>query len=270
MRPYEVNKGDTEALYEKYKLKAFKVLESKSLWAYRKLINEIVDAFDHLDIKYVKKPRVGIVGEILVKYHPLANNQLAKVLEEEGVEVSVPDLLDFFLYTAYTAKFKYEKLNASRKVWRNSKIAIEVIELMRRPMKKALDNSKNFKSPSRIEVKAKLAEELISLGNQSGEGWFLTGEMVELVEHGVDNIVCVQPFACLPNHVVGKSMIKPIKAKYPYANITAIDYDPGASEVNQLNRLKLMLSVAFSNMDKKLADVKNYPPKVKYDEENLA
>jgi len=270
MRPYEVNKGDSEALFQKYKLKAFKVLETGSLRQYKKLIKEIVKAFDQIEIKYVEKPKVGIVGEILVKYHPSGNNQLAKVLEDEGAEVSVPDLMDFFLYTAYTSKFKYEKLNASWKAWRNSRIAIEVIEWIRRPMKKALKKSENFKAPTRIEVKAKLAEQLISLGNQTGEGWFLTGEMVELVEHGIDNIVCVQPFACLPNHVVGKSMIKPIKAKYPYANIAAIDYDPGASEVNQLNRLKLMLSVAFSNLDKKLADVEDYPKKVDYDKKNLA
>ncbi len=138
-------------------------------------------------------------------------------------------------------------------------------------MKKALSNSKNFRAPTRIEEKAKLAGKLISLGNQTGEGWFLTGEMIELVEHGVENIVCVQPFACLPNHVVGKSMIKPIRKEYPYANIAAIDYDPGASEVNQLNRIKLMLSVAFSNLEKKTGTVTMaYPKKHELNDENLA
>ncbi len=145
------------------------------------------------------------------------------------------------------------------------------MEWARGPVRRALEKSTHFSAPTRIEEKARLAGKLISLGNQTGEGWFLTGEMVELVEHGVDNIVCVQPFACLPNHVVGKSMIKPIKAEYPYANIAAIDYDPGASEVNQLNRVKLMLSVAFSNLEKKLADVAYYPQPINLDEEeNLA
>jgi len=270
IRPYEVTEGETNRLYQVYKEKAFKVLEKGKIGDYKRLVDEIVEAFDKIEIHQIDKPKVGIVGEILVKYHPTGNNQLAKVLEEEGVEVSVPDLMDFFLYSAYNAKFKFEKLNGSRKSWITNKMAIEVIEWFRKPMREALNKSRHFRPPTRIEEKAKLAEKLISLGNQTGEGWFLTGEMVELVEHGVENIVCVQPFACLPNHVVGKSMIKPIKAEYPYANIAAIDYDPGASEVNQLNRVKLMLSVAFSNMDKKLATVEKYPEPVKLEEENLA
>ena len=270
MRPYEINEGQTMALYEHYREKAFAVLRSGRMGAYKKLIQEIVDAFDKIPIHQVVKPKVGIVGEILVKYHPTGNNQLARVLEEEGAEVSVPDLMDFFLYTAYNAKFKYEKLNASRKQWVGNRLAIEVIEFYRSAMKKALRKSKNFRAPSRIEEKAELASKLISLGNQTGEGWFLTGEMIELVEHGVENIVCVQPFACLPNHVVGKSMIKPIRKEYPYANIAAIDYDPGASEVNQLNRIKLMLSVAFSNLEKKSVAATPYPQKHELKGENLA
>lgn len=259
IRPYEVNKGETMALYESYKLKAFDVLKTRSMRQYSKLIKEIIEAFDHIEIRNENRPKVGIVGEILVKYHPTGNNHLARVLEEEGAEVSVPDLLDFFLYSAYNTKFKYKKLNATFKHWAISKAAIELMEFFRRPAVKAFKKSKNFEPPTRIEEKAELAGKLISLGNQTGEGWFLTGEMVELVKHGVENVVCVQPFACLPNHVVGKSMIKPIKKEYPYANIAAIDYDPGASEVNQLNRIKLMLSVAFSNLDKQLNNVTDYP-----------
>jgi len=251
VRPYEVNAGETERVFQEYKARAIEVLKSGSFVQYRRVIHDIVKAFDAIPRIDKVIPRVGIVGEILIKYHPTGNNQLVKVLENEGVEVCVPDLIDFFLYTAYNAKFKFTHLNGTKKQWIGNKIAIEVIELFRSPMRKALKKSRFFKAPTRIEVKAKLAQKLISLGNQTGEGWFLTGEMVELVEHGIDNIVCVQPFACLPNHVVGKSMIKPIKAEYPYANIAAIDYDPGASEVNQLNRLKLMLSVAFSNLEKK-------------------
>jgi predicted nucleotide-binding protein (sugar kinase/HSP70/actin superfamily) len=149
--------------------------------------------------------------------------------------------------------FKYEKLAGTKKSMGNSLKGIKLIEWYRKSMKEALKDSSRFNPPSTIDKKARKAEELISLGNQGGEGWFLTAEMMELIEDGVENIVCVQPFACLPNHVMGKGMIKPIREKYPIANIAAIDYDPGASEVNQLNRIKLMLSVAFRNLDKKNA-----------------
>lgn len=249
-RPYEKIPGATNALHRKWAQKAIDNLESANIFTFNKNVRAIVKDFDTLERIDIKKPKVGIVGEILVKYHPTANNQLVKVLEAEGVEVCVPELLDFFLYTAYNAKFKLEKLNGKKKTWFYSNMFIKVAELYRSSTKKALTKSKNFKAPTSIEEKAEHAQELISLGNQTGEGWFLTGEMVELVKHGVENIICVQPFACLPNHVVGKSMIKPIRNKYPMANIVAIDYDPGASEVNQLNRIKLMLAVANSNLEK--------------------
>ncbi|MBN2222734.1 MAG: 2-hydroxyacyl-CoA dehydratase, partial [Vallitaleaceae bacterium] len=268
IRPYEVNKGETMEMYQKYRQEAFTVLSTGSFMKFSRHIKKVVKAFDQVPVEITNRPKVGIVGEILVKYHPTGNNHLAKVLEEEGAEVRIPDLMDFFLYTAYNNKFKYEKLNTSLKTWMGNKIAIEIIEAARRPMKKALQKSKHFSPPTRIEEKAKLAQELISLGNQTGEGWFLTGEMVELVKHGVENVVCVQPFACLPNHVVGKSMIKPIKKKYPMANIVAIDYDPGASEVNQLNRIKLMLSVAFSNLENNNKDVEFFK-KLNTEEEHI-
>ncbi|PKM52380.1 MAG: 2-hydroxyglutaryl-CoA dehydratase [Firmicutes bacterium HGW-Firmicutes-7] len=252
-RPYEKVVGATNALHKKWLEKAIINLQNGNILEYKKNVKNIVKDFDELERLNVVKPKVGIVGEILVKYHPTGNNELVKVLEAEGVEVCIPDLLDFFLYTAYNAKFKYEKLNGNKKTWIYSNLFIKIAEIYRSSAKKALKSSKHFNPPTTIEEKAKHAQELISLGNQTGEGWFLTGEMIELVKHGVENIVCVQPFACLPNHVVGKSMIKPIRKQYSYANIVAIDYDPGASEVNQLNRIKLMLSVAFSNLDKKIA-----------------
>ena len=128
-----------------------------------------------------------------------------------------------------------------------------MIEMYRKNMKRALIKSRHFGPPSTIYKKAQKATELISLGNQGGEGWFLTAEMMELIEGGVENIVCVQPFACLPNHVMGKGMIKPIRKRYPYANISPIDYDPGASEVNQINRIKLMIETSWKNLEKKQA-----------------
>jgi predicted CoA-substrate-specific enzyme activase len=250
-RPYELVEGAANELYEYWRQKAKETIISGNFIKYRKELKAIVEAFDQLPRKDIIKPKVGIVGEILIKYHPTGNNQLASVLEKEGVQVVLPDLMDFFLYSAYNQKFKYEKLNGSKKAWQIARLAIWIIDLYRGTARKNLDVSKHFHGPSSIVEKAILAERLISLGNQTGEGWFLTGEMVELVKDGVENIVCVQPFGCLPNHVVGKSMIKPIKKMYPMANIAAIDYDPGASEVNQLNRVKLMLSVAFSNLEKK-------------------
>jgi predicted CoA-substrate-specific enzyme activase len=250
-RPYEAEVGSANAMYNQWRQKAMATIISGNIITFRKQCIEIVEAFDKLPRKDIIKPKVGIVGEILVKYHPTGNNQLAQVLEDEGVQVVLPDLMDFYLYNAYNYKFRYEKLNGTKKGWRGANLAIKIMSWYRQAAGKALHASKHFHAPSSIEEKGKLAKQLISLGNQTGEGWFLTGEMVELVKDGVENVVCVQPFGCLPNHVVGKSMIKPIKKMYPMANIAAIDYDPGASEVNQLNRVKLMLSVAFSNLEKK-------------------
>ncbi len=267
-RPYEKVEGSANELYESWKHICIKNVENGNIFTFKKNIKAIVNDFDKLELIQLNKPKVGVVGEILIKYHPTGNNQLVEVLEKEGAEVSVPDLLDFFLYCAYNAKFKYEKLGASKKGWKYAKLAIQVIEQYRKPAKAALEKSKRFRAPTTIEEKAHHAEELISLGNQTGEGWFLTGEMVELVKHGIENIVCVQPFACLPNHVVGKSMIKPIKKKYERANIAAIDYDPGASEVNQLNRIKLMLAVAKKNLE--INNVEAFPEKKKNDNEKYA
>ncbi|MDA3847116.1 MAG: acyl-CoA dehydratase activase-related protein [Vallitaleaceae bacterium] len=252
-RPYELVEGDTNRLHKKWLDIIDHSLKSGNIITYRRNVRRMVAEFDSIPRNGLIKPKVGIVGEILVKYHPTANNQIVKVLEEEGAEVIVPDLMDFFLYSIYNSKFKYEKLNGTKKGWRMANLAIKLIEWYRSPGKKALKKSTHYSPPTSIEEKAGHAEELLSLGNQTGEGWFLTGEMVELVKHGVENIVCVQPFGCLPNHVVGKSMIKPIRHMYPYANISAIDYDPGASEVNQLNRIKLMLAVADRNLEERLS-----------------
>jgi predicted nucleotide-binding protein (sugar kinase/HSP70/actin superfamily) len=170
-------------------------------------------------------------------------------LEKEGVEAVVPDLTDFLLYCAYDAKFKYKYLSGSYLDTIIKGGAIKFIEYFRRHMKNALKNSKRFLPPSGIDELAGDASKVLSIGNETGEGWLLTAEMIELIKNGAKNIVCMQPFACLPNHVTGKGMIKELKRRYPGSNIATIDYDPGASEVNQLNRLKLMLSVAFKSME---------------------
>ncbi len=248
VRPYEIIPGSANLLFDRWIDRCTEQLLSGDPKAFARNIEGIVEEFSQLEISRQIKPRVGVVGEILVKYHPAANNDIVGVLENSGAEAVVPDMLDFFLYSAYDSVYLSRNLSGSRKQYWLGKFIIHYMEKHRRLVKKTLQNSTRFDPPHSIYHKAALAKEMISLGHHCGEGWLLTAEMIELIEEGVPNIVCVQPFACLPNHVCGKAMIKPLKEKYPQANITAIDYDPGASEVNQINRIKLMLSVAFKNL----------------------
>ncbi len=246
VRPYEKNRGAADALHQKWRAICIDSLTNpKTPYRYKSVCRDLVEAFDALPLdEAVQKPRVGIVGEILVKYMPLANNHLVALLEKEGAEVVVPDLIDFFNYSFYGAQYAAEYLGEKKSAAILSKAAIALFEHFRRPAKAALKNSRRFSAPLSIYDIAELAKPLLSLGNRYGEGWLLAGEMVELITHGTPNIVCIQPFACLPNHVVGKGVIKSLRKLYPQANVVAVDYDPGASEVNQLNRIKLMLSAA--------------------------
>jgi len=246
VRPYEKVPGSANALHDKWQKKCIEALTSKhSTRSYKRLCREIVEDFDNFPIdETLHKPRVGIVGEILVKYMPLANNHLVELLEREGAEAVVPDLLDFFNYGLYNTRYKTEFLGGAKSGTYVSDMGVKAVRLIRKPALDALKRSNRFDPPMPIEHLAELTKPFLSIGNQYGEGWFLTGEMVELIQSGVPNIVCIQPFACLPNHVVGKGVIKALKKAYPQANIAAVDYDPGASEVNQLNRIKLMLSAA--------------------------
>ncbi|MDD6182628.1 MAG: acyl-CoA dehydratase activase-related protein [Lachnospiraceae bacterium] len=253
MRPYEAVPGSANALHEKWKEKCVAFLSQDKMLShrtYKKMCREIIRDFDNLPILDIQKPRVGIVGEILAKFAPAANNFLVDLLESEGAEAVVPDLLDFFLYCFYNANFKHEKLGMSKKSAIYCNMGIKGLEWLRSAARDEFEKSKHFIPPARIEETAAHAEHIVSPGNQTGEGWFLTGEMIELIETGTPNIVCTQPFACLPNHIVGKGVIKELRHQYPLANIVAIDYDPGASEVNQLNRIKLMLSTAQKNLKK--------------------
>ena len=190
-----------------------------------------------------------MVGEILVKYSPSANNHLVDLLESEGAEAVVPDLMDFLLYCFKNSEFKADYLGKKRSSARIARIGIQAMEWLRKPAVKALKKSVHFNPPGNIDEMAEMASDIVSVGNQTGEGWFLTAEMLELIHTGVPNIVCTQPFGCLPNHVVGKGVIKELRRRYPASNVVAIDYDPGASEVNQLNRLKLMLSTANKHLN---------------------
>lgn len=248
-RPYEKVYKSADAMYNKWNEVCKKAVRKGSFKEFKKIVKDIVADFDNLEIKNIKKPRVGVVGEILVKFHPTANNDIVKVIENEGGEAVVPELVNFFLYGMYNATFKekYFGMKKSSRIINN--IAIAFIERYRRPIKKALEESRRFEPPVDIEKLGNLAEPIVSLCNQTGEGWFLTAELVELIHSGVYNNICTQPFACLPNHVTGKGIIKELKRQNSLANIVAIDYDPGASEVNQLNRIKLMMSVAHNNLN---------------------
>lgn len=248
VRPYEKVKGSANALYERWVKKCKESIKTCDTKTFNKYVYEIVNDFDNLEIVNTVKPKVGLVGEILVKYHPTANNNIVDIIEKEGAEAVVPGLLGFCLYSAYNYKYRYKYLSDKLKMAIGGDLVIKFFNYATRHIKKALSQSKRFNPSQSIEELAKKAESILSICNQTGEGWLLTAEMIELIESGVKNIVCMQPFACLPNHVTGKGMIKELKRKYKGSNIVAIDYDPGASEVNQLNRIKLMLSVAFENL----------------------
>ena len=247
-RPYEKEPGSANALHDKWASIAIKQLQKKrpDFSGYRDIVRGIIRDFDALPRRAVEKPKVGIVGEILVKFSPLANNHIVELLESEGAEAVMPDLTDFLFYCMYNQRYKYEHLGGSRANRDIANIGIYALEQFRRTAVRELVRSVHFVPPAKIEHLADLAAPHVSIGNETGEGWFLTGEMMELIEEGVPNIVCTQPFGCLPNHVVGKGVIKNLRATHPDANIIAVDYDPGASEVNQLNRIKLMLSSARS------------------------
>ena len=253
MRPYEATPGSVDALHKKWLAKVQKFVSAKhiSIPKFRRMCTEIIRDFDAVPVLDIKKPRVGVVGEILVKFSPAGNNHLVELLESEGAEAVVPDLIDFMLYCFYNQIYKAEHLGTSKKTAKISALGIWAIEhILRGSAVKAFEESKHFDPPTNIYKIVSYAEPIVSIGNQTGEGWFLTGEMVELIKEGVPNIVCTQPFGCLPNHVVGKGVIKALRKAYPSSNIVAIDYDPGASEVNQLNRIKLMLSTAQKNLKK--------------------
>ena len=245
MRPYELIPGSTQKMYEKWLQKCKDELDNGNFLKYRQTIQNLVKEFDAIPlVPNLWKPKVGVVGEILVEYHPVANNHLEDVLAREGAEVVMPELANFMLYMAFDGITRHDILDGS---WLNkvgAQMFIKVADFFMDPMRKALAKSKHFTAPISIYKIAELAAQHVSLGNMAGEGWLLPGEMTKLMEEGVRNVVCLQPWACLPNHILGKGVFREIRRSYEDANLVAMDCDAGASEVNQLNRLKLMLSVA--------------------------
>ena len=251
-RAYEIHKGETQKLFNEWMEKGKKLIDKSTNKEFKKAIYDIVNDFENIELDTsIKKPKVGIVGEVLIKYHPFGNNFVADLLEKEGAEVILPDFMGFVKFMA-THKITFNSLLKVDKTKADiSKVAIKLIGILEKDMKVALSNSKKGYLPVcdiwHLEDKVK---DVLSIGNQTGEGWFLTAEMIEYIENGIPNIICVQPFACLPNHVVGKGVIKTIRNMFPNANIAPVDYDPGASETNQANRIKLMMTVAKDNLQK--------------------
>ena len=254
VRPYETRPGSANRLAQRWNEIIGEYFEHKGrcpTWGgrlgYRRLLREMVREFDALPRRDIpRKPRVGVVGEILVKFQPDANNHVVDQIEAEGCEAVVPGLLGFFLNGPATAQWEADTYGIGKDTLAKKKAAVWFLEQMQAPARAALAScGGTFDVESSVAVMAQKASKILSLGNQAGEGWLLAAEMAELIEHGAPNIVCCQPFGCLPNHVVGKGMFREIRRLYPQANIVGIDYDPGASEVNQLNRLKLMISTAF-------------------------
>ena len=248
VRPYEAKPGSADALYDVWMDRCKSQIVGIRRGDFLKLCQDTVDAFETLPVVHDRtKPRVGVVGEILVKFHPTANNQVVREIEAEGCEAVVPGLVDFFLFGMTSPTNMKRELGTKLSKRLTHQAGIKLIEAMREPINRMLEASRRFEPYPDIYELAHKAEQVLSLCNTMGEGWLLTAEMCDLIETGTPNIVCCSPFACLPNHVVGKAVIKRLREMHPESNIVAVDYDPGASEVNQLNRIKLMISVAKEN-----------------------
>ena len=247
MRPYEKQKGSVDALYEKWRAKCVEDLSRKQIaWStFHANCRNIIEEFDNVPVyEDMVKPKVGIVGEVLVKYMPVANNHLADILEGEGAEVVMPDFVEFIEYCFWNNVYRHKIGGAGGFVTFVSQVFIKFMDDFRGKIRKAYAKSRHFSMDAPLKKIREYAVEILQLGNQCGEGWFLAGEVVNLIKEKVDNIVCIQPFGCLPNHIVGKGIIKKVKELYPQSNIVAVDYDPSASRVNQVNRIRLMLEVA--------------------------
>ncbi len=243
-RPYETEKGMVDQLHQDWLKRVEANVRNGSLTQFNHFMKKIIRTFDEIPLQEIKKPKVGVVGEILVKYSTTANNDIVRLLEEEGAEAVVPDIVGFMNYSLYNQIWKYENMGMSKQSKRLAEFTIKIIELVEKPMDKALRKSVRFDGIHSIYDMAADASKILSIGNHTGEGWFLTAEMIELLKHEVNNIVCMQPFGCLPNHIVGKGVVKELRRQYPQANIAAVDYDPGVSLVNQLNRIRLMMATA--------------------------
>ncbi|MBE6668408.1 MAG: 2-hydroxyglutaryl-CoA dehydratase [Ruminococcaceae bacterium] len=244
-RPYEINEGDSDALASAWTDRLAKEMSADNRFSYKGVkenYKKIIEDFKNIPRRKEKKVKVGVVGEIFVKYSPLGNNNLEDFLVKEGAEVTVPGLLDFCLYCVYNGIIDTEMLGRSKLAYPLWKFAFNFLMKKQRDIIDCITENSDFEPPTEFTHTVSLVKGYIGLGAKMGEGWLLTAEMLELADKGIKNIVCTQPFGCLPNHICGKGMMKPIKEKNPDINIVAIDYDAGATAVNQENRIKLMLA----------------------------
>ena len=246
-KPYEVERGSAQALADRWTDRLAAELTGGGQSGYRRVkdnYRRILDEFAAIAVERRETVMVGIVGEIFVKYSPLGNNNLEQFLVDEGAEVVIPGLLDFCLYCVYNNMLDHKLYGMQKYVQPVYKIAFRYLLDKEKDLIDTIAAHGRFTPPTLFTRTVELVQGTISLGVKMGEGWLLTAEMLELADKGVGNIVCTQPFGCLPNHICGKGMMKPIKERNPDVNIVAIDYDAGATRVNQENRLKLMLANA--------------------------
>ena len=256
-RPYEVRKGETDALTALWLAHARSNIEAPTtrIDLFRKHLRQMVRDFEKVPRDGKTRPRVGVVGEILLKYHPDANNHAVRAIEQEGGEAVVTDFNDFLLYCMNDAVYLGKHHGGSVAAQLANRISVAVLEGLREALREALEGTR-YMPVAHIDDLEKKAAQVITTGLQAGEGWLLTADMLELIDHGAPNVLCLQPFGCLPNHITGKGVIKEIKRIRPNANIAAIDYDPGASESNQINRIKLFMSVAHERLAEALSTAK--------------
>ena len=254
--PYEINKGETEAMQEKWIGRLRELFLQDKGWHGREVkanMPKMAADFASVPVKRVPKIKVGVVGEIYVKYSPLGNNDLEKFLASQDCEVNIPGLMGFVQYCVYNFSETARLYGGNVLTLNASSLLLNIIGKTEKVMIDSL-KANGYHAPMPFLELVKQADGVISTGTKMGEGWLLTAEMVELVRTGYENIVCAQPFGCLPNHICGKGVINRIRELYPTANITPIDYDPGATRVNQENRIKLMLAVARERMEKREAE----------------
>lgn len=251
-KPYEVNLGESDKLVDDWTQKLVDLFDEGKAFSQKeshKYYNEIASDFANIEIKKTNKVKVGIVGEIYVKYSAMANNDLEQFLYEQDCEVMVPGIMGFMIFKTDNRLEDIRLYGGSKAKKQFVSILMKYLEKFEADLIAAVKKYPQFVAPSPYSHLKKLVEGIVGYGCKMGEGWLLTAEMMELIESGYGNIVCAQPFGCLPNHIVGKGMIRKIKNVMPDANIVPIDYDPSATKVNQENRIKLMLAVAKEQSD---------------------
>ncbi len=260
VKPYEAMEGASDALVEHWTLTLTKLFEEGKAFSQREVreyFDRITESFAGIERRDIRKTKVGVVGEIYVKYSPLANNGLEDFLFQQGCEVMVPGIMGFMIFKVdnrledirlYGGNPAKKQLCTMLK-WYFTKFETDLIASVKK--------YPQFTPPSPYSHLKELAGQVIGYGCKMGEGWLLTAEMMELIENGYQNVVCTQPFGCLPNHIVGKGMIRKVKTVYPQANIVPIDYDPSATRVNQENRIKLMLAVAREQQENLAGPARN-------------